>query len=148
MLMRRHERLVEIQADANDQRIIRHTAIAEEAGDVIDHAFLDERTLAVGGDAGRPWMLDPLTNAFQPLRIVPGKAGSDDAVEPHQRHAAARTQIDRCVEGGQIGRCQREHDDTEKGAVLGVDPSRHIDRDLVRDPAGHRLANVNAANGS
>ena len=48
--------------------------------------------------------------------------------------------FDRRVESGKISRREREHDDAEKAAVLGVDSPRHVDRDLVRDAPGHRLA--------
>src|ERR1700757_836196 len=89
-------------------------------------------------------MFDQATDASQPVRVFSGKTGPDDIVEPEQSDAAARTQINRCVEGSQIGRREREHDDAEKRAVLGVDPTRYVDRDLMRDPADHRLADENS----
>ena len=84
-------------------------------------------------------MSDPLTDAGQPVRIFPCKAGPHNVIQPDQSDTAVLTQIDRCVERGEISRREREHDDAEKAAVLGVDSPRHVDRDLMRDAPGHRL---------
>ena len=102
MLARCRKRLAEIGTDGDDQRIIPDAAIAEEPRDVIDNAFLEERPLTIRGDGGCPGMFDPQTDAGQPARIFPRKTGPDNVVQPDQSDAAVRTQIDRCVEGGEI----------------------------------------------
>ena len=63
---------------------------------------------------------------------------------PIRDQTAAGTQIDRRVEGREIGRQEREYDDAEKSAVLGVYAPRHVQGDLVRDAAGHRPADEDA----
>ena len=53
-------------------------------------------------------------------------------------------QIDLRVQGSQVRRREREHDDAEERAVLGIDAAREVDRRLARDAADHRLTDENS----
>src|SRR4029077_5227437 len=85
-----------------------------------------------------------LADSTQSVRIFRGKACPDDAVEPDKSEGAVHAQIDPRVQGGQVRRLERKHDEAEKRAVIGVDTASEVDCRLARDAVDHWLTDENA----
>ena len=141
----RRQDLIEIEPDANDQRVPGNPAIAIEPDGMVDVATRDMNRIPriAGRCALRHWG-QHLADPVGAVRTVGAEPRPDHVVGAEQRETAAGAEIDRAVQRGELRRRQGEHGHAKKAPVRRIDAAAELDGQLVGHPANDWLADEQA----